>query len=106
MLSPPSDQNEFEITREELYDRVWSQPMWTLAAEFGLSDVGLAKTCRKHHIPVPPRGYWQQKQAGQAVKPTKLPKLSVSDSGRLGAIHLHRPHSKPAPTDQAERDIA
>ena len=46
------------LTREELYELVWSEPMWTLAQRFGLSDVGLAKTCRRFRIPVPSRGYW------------------------------------------------
>ena len=43
-----------ELTRKQLYDRVWKTPMRTLAKEFGLSDVGLAKICRKHNIPRPP----------------------------------------------------
>jgi hypothetical protein len=33
--------------RTVLYDEVWSVPMWTLAGSYGLSDVGLAKVCRK-----------------------------------------------------------
>jgi hypothetical protein len=62
--------------------------MWTLAQRYGLSDVGLAKTCRKFKIPVPGRGYWQQKQAGQKVRPTPLPKLSVSAAASLGTVTL------------------
>ena len=69
-------ESEISLTREELYNQGWSEPMWTLATRFGLSDVGLAKTCRRYQIPVPPRGYWQQKQAGQGVKPTKLPTMT------------------------------
>lgn len=92
-------ESEISLTREELYAQVWSEPMWTLAARFGLSDVGLAKTCRRYQIPVPPRGYWQQKQAGQAVKRTKLPKLAVSASGRLAAITFRR--TRPAQSDSA-----
>lgn len=30
-----------KVTRAELYRRIWSTPMSTLAKEFGLSDVGL-----------------------------------------------------------------
>lgn len=61
------------FTRKELYDRVWSEPMQRLSKEFGLSDVGLAKTCRRYAIPVPPRGYWAKKQAGHKVRQTPLP---------------------------------
>jgi hypothetical protein len=31
------------LTRQELYERVWKEPMTKVAAEFGLSDRGLAK---------------------------------------------------------------
>jgi hypothetical protein len=53
------------ITREELYVRVWSEPIRTVAAKFGISDVGLAKACRRANIPVPERGYWAKVAAGQ-----------------------------------------
>jgi hypothetical protein len=39
-----------EFTRKELYDLVWSQPMKTLAAGVGISDVALAKQCAKANI--------------------------------------------------------
>lgn len=39
--------------REELYDKVWKQPMTQLAKEQGISDVGMAKVFRKLYIPVP-----------------------------------------------------
>ena len=35
------------LSRGELYDLVWSQPMQRLAKQFGISDVALAKTCRR-----------------------------------------------------------
>src|SRR5882724_5149557 len=47
-----------QLSRAELYDRVWTTPMRTLAAEFGSSDVGLLKLCHRHQVPTPPRGYW------------------------------------------------
>ena len=45
------------LSREELCEQVWSAPMRTLAQRFGLSDVGLAKTCKRMRVPVPGRGY-------------------------------------------------
>lgn len=63
------------IAREELYKRVWSEPMRTLAPQFGVSDVGLAKVCKRHAIPRPPVGYWAKKQFGKHVRKTPLPKL-------------------------------
>ena len=58
-----------QISREELYELVWSEPGKVLANRFGISDVGLSKICKRHRIPRPPRGYWAKRQAGH--KPTK-----------------------------------
>ena len=35
--------NYITLSRQELYDRVWSEPMTSLAKNFGISDVPLAK---------------------------------------------------------------
>jgi hypothetical protein len=63
------------LTREELYARVWSEPMAVLGPALGLSDVGLKKTCARLRIPTPPRGYWARVAAGQKVRKSPLPKL-------------------------------
>jgi hypothetical protein len=55
------------LSREELYELVWSQPLRTLSARFRISDVALKKTCLKAAIPTPERGYWARKDAGQKV---------------------------------------
>src|SRR5215469_14286319 len=57
-----------ELSRQELYDNVWSQPALTFAQEFGISDRGLGKICARFEIPVPPRGYWQNLSAGQRLE--------------------------------------
>ena len=57
-----------EYDRDELYRRVWSQPMSQLAEEEGISDRGLAKICARLDIPRPPRGYWAKVQAVLKVK--------------------------------------
>jgi hypothetical protein len=51
------------LTRQALYDLVWSMPMTKLAESLGLSDVGLAKICDRHRVPTPQRGYWAKKEA-------------------------------------------
>ena len=58
---------ERQITREELYKLVWSKPITVLAKEFGMSDVGLAKVCKKLNVPKPYRGYWQLVEAGRKL---------------------------------------
>jgi len=61
------------IKRSELYARVWQTPMTRLAKEFDISDVGLAKACKKHNIPTPRAGYWAKFAYGKAPPPTPLP---------------------------------
>jgi len=63
-----------QITRSELYDKVWTTPMSRLSKEFGISDVALAKVCKKYDIPRPPRGFWARLQNGYRDKKAALPK--------------------------------
>ena len=62
------------ITRRKLYQLVWAEPMIKVAEYFGISDVGMAKICRKYDIPRPPRGYWAKVQHGQKPAQIQLPK--------------------------------
>ncbi len=62
-----------KTTRRTLYEEVWSTAMTTLARKYGLSDVGLAKICKKHDIPKPWPGYWARRYAGQKIDRTPLP---------------------------------
>ena len=64
------------ITRKELHRLVWKKPASQLKEKFGISDVAIAKACRRLEIPKPPRGYWARLAAGQKVKKTPLPKMS------------------------------
>jgi hypothetical protein len=77
------------FTRDELYQLVWSQPLRTIAHEMGISDVALAKTCRKANIPVPPRGYWARKQAGRAAAVSPLPPRFPAASDTIGSERGH-----------------
>lgn len=67
--------DEIPLTREQLYEEVWTEPMTKVSSRLGLSDVGLAKICRGAAIPTPPRGYWAKKRNGEAVRRARLPKL-------------------------------
>ena len=46
--------NYITLTRQSLYELVWSKPMTTLAKEFGISDVALAKRCYRYRSTVAP----------------------------------------------------
>lgn len=43
-----------------------------------MSDVGLAKACRRLKIPLPGRGHWARVRAGQSLKKTPLPQLPAN----------------------------
>lgn len=63
------------IRRSELFARVWKQPVRAVAAEIGISDVAVAKACRKNGIPMPGRGYWRRKACGYSSPQVPLPRL-------------------------------
>jgi len=44
-----------------------------LAKQFGISDSGLAKICKRLNVPYPPRGWWAKKEAGKPVRTQALP---------------------------------
>ena len=62
-----------ELTRKELYDLVWENPLSKLAKKYSLSDNGLRKVCKKLDIPLPKNGYWQKIQYNKKVSIEKLP---------------------------------
>ncbi len=96
------------LTRAELYEQVWKTPMRTIAQQYGLSDVGLAKTCDRHEILRPPRGYWAQKQFGTAALPTPLsscadPSLDLVELAETPAVEDSR--EAPAPPAAYDAEI-
>ncbi|MFC4271612.1 hypothetical protein GQF03_17395 [Sneathiella chungangensis] len=84
------------LSRKELYDLIWSEPMKTLAEQFGLSDVGMAKVCKRSNIPKPPRGFWAKLAAGKNVRRQGLPDRGpgMSDVITIGGsqydLHFYR----------------
>lgn len=61
--------------RESLFEQVWTEPVTKVAKRYGLSDVGLAKVCKRYDIPLPGRGYWRQVEKGCAPARPTLPAL-------------------------------
>ncbi len=71
------------ITRQALYDLVWADPVRTVAATFGVSDVWLKKVCASAGVPVPERGYWAKLQARKPVVRTRLQPRDPGMSDRV-----------------------
>ena len=62
-----------KLTRKELYDLIWSEPMTSVCKRFGLTDNGLRKHCVSMNIPTPPMGYWAKLQNGKEAEKIPLP---------------------------------
>lgn len=62
-----------KLSREELFEKVWSKSGTKLSEELGVSDVAIAKRCKKLNVPSPPRGYWAKLEAGHRLERPKLP---------------------------------
>jgi hypothetical protein len=68
-----------KISRQELYNMVWAEPMITVCKRFGLTDNGLRKQCKSMDIPTPPVGYWSKLKHGKKTEIIPLPKESTSN---------------------------
>lgn len=89
---------EVTLSRQELYDLIWSQPFSTLSQQYQISDVGLRKMCLRLQIPLPQMGHWQRVQAGQKVD--KAP-LSDNSSGEAHVtLVIRQPTTAGAPVSQ------
>ena len=71
------------MTRQELYDLVWSEPMTSIASRYGISDVAFKKKCAKAIIPTPDRGYWAKKDAGKPTIQMPLPKRGPGQDDQI-----------------------
>lgn len=65
------------ITRQGLYEQVWRTPTRKLKKIYGISDVAIAKHCKKLNIPKPPRGYWEKIRNGRPINRSPLPPPGV-----------------------------
>jgi hypothetical protein len=85
--------------RQELYEKVWHFPLRKLAAEYGISDVGLAKVCRKLEIPLPGLGHWTRIACGHSIA---RPPLPVMDNIPVLIRQIREPEIYVLPEDTPE----
>ena len=88
------DETTKPVDRQTLYEEVWTEPVSAVAPRYGLSDVGLAKLCRRLSIPLPMRGYWAKIRAGKKMGRAALPPLPAETFVRI---------PDPVRTDEAAR---
>ena len=80
---------ESPYKREELYQEVWAEPVRDVAKRYDVSDVYLARICRKLSVPLPGRGYWAKSKERRPARPP-LPELDKAEAFRLRHIGQRR----------------
>ncbi|NSL72441.1 hypothetical protein C6Y62_11540 [Hyphomicrobium sulfonivorans] len=75
------------ISRAELYQAVWAEPMRRLAAKFAISPQRLAKICEQLEIPVPPRGEWGKLPDATNKPALKAPGRSIAETITITSTH-------------------
>jgi len=85
------------LSRKELYERVWSQPLSIVSKELGVSGNALAKICNRLLVPYPPRGYWLRATAGRMPRKPPLPAAPEASARQL-TISTKRASSRRART--------
>lgn len=97
---PTATRSLSQATRQELYDLVWSTPASRLAQDFGVSDVAVAKRCKRLGVPRPFRGYWAKVEAGK--KPRKSPLPPTADELFYETANKPVSRSKRLPAEGAD----
>lgn len=67
------------ITREQLYELVWTKPMLRVGEMFGVSSSYMARVCTELRVPRPGLGYWTQCEMGRAPQRPALPPAEPGD---------------------------
>lgn len=101
----PDATEDGSVSREALYEMVWSEPMLRVAARFGVSSSYMARVCTLLNVSRPERGYWAKLAVGKAPKPPPLPEPRPGDPlewTRDGTLPK-RARSLPKPPDQRPR---
>lgn len=86
------------VSREELYEQVWARPMTRVATDYGVTSTALKKTCDRHKIPTPDRGYWAKLEHSKPVR--KKPPLP-----RLAETKLDQVHINGTPSESLSEDV-
>lgn len=96
--------------RVKLYNEVWEAPMREACKKYGISDIALAKICKKLRVAAPPKEYWAKKANGKAPKKPRLikydgaPKIPIRRTASPG-IQDAEPRLNPEAFEEADNLI-
>ncbi|WP_418638361.1 hypothetical protein [Winogradskyella sp.] len=69
-----------ELSREELYNLVWSKPVSTILKEYPIKITAFKRLCKENEIPLPKNGYWVKLKHHKKVEIIPLP---ITDKGNV-----------------------
>jgi len=91
------------ITREVLYELVWSKPMTKVAEQFQVTGSYMARVCSVLRVPRPERGYWAKLAVGKASVRRPLPEAQPGDQVLWSKESGLREYAAPKPVALPER---
>jgi len=65
--------NKVKLSRKQLYDLVWQEPLNALSKKYAISDTGLKKICDNMSVPLPKSGHCTRIKLGKTVEKEELP---------------------------------
>jgi hypothetical protein len=83
------------VSRQELYEMVWSMPMIKVGEQFKVSGSYMARVCSALRVPRPERGHWAKLAVGKAPVKPPLPEAQPGDQlswSRDGGLQLPPRH--------------
>ena len=92
------------VSREQLYEEVWAEPMTTVALKYEVSSSFMARICTRLKVPRPPRGYWAMYAKGKRPKRPLLPNACPGDElewARSGYARIAQLPPPQAPQDSS-----
>ena len=90
------------LTRQDIYDLVWSSPRAEAAARLGLSELQLRQVCSFHRVPMPNGQYWRRVEKGASPSKTALPWNDRPWLEAIIGVPVPSDWSTKPPTDGAE----
>ncbi|USE81130.1 hypothetical protein NDR89_15530 [Cupriavidus gilardii] len=100
-------ENEVVVSRQQLYDMVWSKPMSRVAEDLSVPHKELRDACRRLGVPCPSSGYWEKVRAGKTMARPTLADFVGIDRLRIATqpATSRRPHFRVTvvPADQSDQ---
>ncbi len=96
-----------KITREELYEMVWTTPISTLVKKFGVPPQLWVRACAALRVPRPPNGHWSKLPFGKAAPQLPLPPARPGDNTSWDPnIALQRPIARSGGASESLPDMS